>query len=110
MPSKPEYTLRLECTNTENNAYDFTADILDRSDITVVWRDITIHAPQDFSDFLRFIFTSRSDSDVKKEEYKALVMRGYFADPDTIRRMLQRARIAVGAARPDIAISQEQLL
>jgi hypothetical protein len=103
-------TLRLECTNTENNAYDFTADILDRCDITVVWRDITIHAPQDFSDFLRFIFTSRSDSDVKKEEYKALVMRGYFADPDTIRRMLQRARIAVGAARPDIAISQEQLL
>ena len=76
----------------------------------MVWRDITIHAPQDFSDFLRFIFTSRSDSDVKKEEYKALVMRGYFADPDTIRRMLQRARIAVGAARPDIAISQEQLL
>ena len=103
-------TLRLEQANVEKDAYNFSAEILERCDIPAVWRDIAIHPPQDFSDFLRFIFTSRSENDVKKEEYKALVARGYFADPDTIRRMLQRAQMAVGDARPDIAISPQQLL
>lgn len=102
--------VRLEERNLRNGAYDFPADILERFDIPTVWRDVTVTHPTDFTDFLQFIFTSRSENDQKKQEYKALVARGYFADPDTIRRQLQRAQVAVGATRPDIAISPEQLL
>jgi hypothetical protein len=102
--------VRLEERNLRSGAYDFPVDILERFDIPTVWRDVTVTHPTDFTDFLQFIFTSRSENDQKKQEYKALVARGYFADPDTIRRQLQRAQIAVGATRPDITISPEQLL
>lgn len=104
-------TLRIEEKNLRDGAYvEFNADILRRVDIPSVWRDISVNPPTDFTDFLRFIFTSRSDSDIKKEEYRALVARGYYADPDTVRRHLQRARLAIGSARPDIAVSDEQML
>ena len=104
-------TLRLEEKNLRDGAYvEFNADILQRVDIPAVWRDISVNPPVDFTDFLRFIFTSRSDSDLKKEEYRATVARGYYADPDTVRRHLQRARLAINSARPDIAVSDEQLL
>jgi hypothetical protein len=102
--------VRLEERNLRNGAYEFSADILERFDIPSTWRDVTVTHPIDFTDFLQFIFTSRSENDQKKTEYKAIVARGYFADPDTIRRQLQRAQIAVGTTRPDIAISPEQLL
>lgn len=104
-------TLRLEEKNLRDGAYaEFNADILQRVDIPAVWRDLSVNPPADFTDFLRFIFTSRSDSDLKKEEYRATVARGYYADPDTVRRHLQRARLAINSARPDIAVSDEQLL
>lgn len=104
-------TLRLEEKNLRDGAYvEFDANILQLVDIPAVWRDISVNPPVDFTDFLRFIFTSRSDSDLKKEEYRATVARGYYADPDTVRRHLQRARLAINSARPDIAVSDEQLL
>jgi hypothetical protein len=104
-------TLRLEEKNLRDGAYEFNADILNHFDIpTGTWRDITVHHPADFTDFLRYIFTSRSDADQRKDEYRAIVARGYAADPDTLRRQLQRARTAIGGARPDIAVSDEQLL
>lgn len=104
-------TLRLEEKNLRDGAYPFPANILDEFDIPESgWRDVAVNAPVDFTDFLRFIFTSRSESDQRREEYNAIKSRGYFSDPDGIRRALQRAAIAVGTARPDIAISPQQLL
>lgn len=107
---KARDVLRLEEENLRNGCHPFSAQVLQVFDIPAVWRDVTVHHPVDFTDFLRFIFSSRSEADMRKEEYRAIVARGYVADPDTLRRQLQQARIAIGTARPDLAVSNEQLL
>lgn len=107
---KARDVLRLEEENLRNGCHPFSAQVLQLFDIPAVWRDVTVHHPEDFTDFLRFIFSSRSEADMRKEEYRAIVARGYVADPDTLRRQLQQARIAIGTARPDLAVSNEQVL
>ena len=103
-------TLQLEEQNLRTGGFSYDASILVKCDITETWRDVIVGDPKDFTDFLRSIFTSKTDADRKRAEYNTLAAGGFSDDPDSLRRKFQRARIAIGQVRPDIAVSQQQML
>jgi hypothetical protein len=87
----------LDGTKSQGRFSPFTS-ILDKFDITDgPWRDISMHYPVDFSDFIMFIFSTRNESDNKRLEYDQIVQRGFYTDPDGIR---QRAGTGAGALFP----------
>lgn len=102
--------LLLEEQNLRTGGFAYDASILTKCDITDAWRDVIVGDPKDFTDFLRSIFTSKTDADRKRVEYNNLAAGGFSDDPDSLRRKFQRARIAIGQTRPDIAVSHQQML